>query len=161
MMRVADGRLKVLFRYEPETGALWRLLPSKPRHKVGSRAGFVRRNGYRYVGIDGVEYLAHRLVWLYMTGDWPRFEIDHINHSRDDNRWENLRDVRRSRNQLNRAGAQCNSATGVLGVSPYRGKYRAQLGTIQLHGLFLTIDGARAAYLAAKEGMLSMMGESN
>jgi hypothetical protein len=36
-----------------------------------------------------------------MTGEWPKYGIDHINHNRSDNRWGNLRDVPASENMKN------------------------------------------------------------
>lgn len=63
-------------------------------------------------------YLLHRLIWLYMTGEWPN-KIDHINGIRDDNRWENLRNVtvqENCRNQRRRA----NNTSGCTGVYKHK-----------------------------------------
>ena len=30
-------------------------------------------------GISGTRYKASRLAWLWVTGEWPRAEIDHVN----------------------------------------------------------------------------------
>ncbi|WP_428999737.1 HNH endonuclease signature motif containing protein [Stenotrophomonas maltophilia] len=88
-------------------------------------------------------YRQHRLAWLYMTGQWPSGEIDHINHDRSDNRWHNLRDVSHQANQQNRAGAskgrkydlprnveyvpsgrrKCFRAVVTVGRRRYRGSY--------------------------------------
>jgi hypothetical protein len=48
--------------------------------------------------IDGKQQRVHRLIWLYMTGEWPKDQIDHINNVKHDNRWKNLREAD---NQLN------------------------------------------------------------
>ena len=50
---------------------------------------------------DVTDYVAHRLAWLYMTGEWPRHEIDQINLDRSDNRFCNLRPANRSQNSAN------------------------------------------------------------
>lgn len=60
--------------------------------------------------IHGYHYKASRLAWLYMTGEWPKYEMDHINHVKDDNRWVNLRDVTPAENCANR--------TGIFAISP-------------------------------------------
>lgn len=46
--------------------------------------------GYRSIDIEGSKYLAHRLAWLYMTGEWPEYLIRHKNEKNDDNSWDNL-----------------------------------------------------------------------
>ena len=35
--------------------------------------------------------MAHHLAWLYMTGEWPEYDIKHVNGLKDDNRFSNLR----------------------------------------------------------------------
>ena len=46
-------------------------------------------------------YAQHRVIWLYMTGEWPSEDVDHINLDPSDNRWENLRQVTHSENCRN------------------------------------------------------------
>jgi hypothetical protein len=102
--------------------------------------------------VDGHRYPAHRLAWLYMTGEWPG-EVDHINGKKDDNRWANLRDISHAANSQNVRVAQVNNRCGVLGVKPLRDKFQARIcvarKTIHL-GTFLTTSEAHAAYVAAK-----------
>jgi hypothetical protein len=86
-----------IFRYDPETGCLfWKGCGRKRTlgKPVGS-AGFKHSNGggYRRVWYNGYKYLVHRIIWLMQTGNWPEYQIDHINGNRYDNRFENLRDV--------------------------------------------------------------------
>jgi hypothetical protein len=40
---------------------------------------------------------------LYVTGRWPRYEIDHKNQNKTDDRWANLREATRIQNGSNRA----------------------------------------------------------
>lgn len=54
-------------------------------------AGAKETRGYRQIRIDGILFMAHRLVWLMIRNEWPLDDIDHINRNRDDNRIENLR----------------------------------------------------------------------
>jgi len=57
--------------------------------------------GYLIIKIKGKQYKAHRLVYLYFNGKFPKNEIDHINRIRSDNKIENLRDVTRQQNMDN------------------------------------------------------------
>lgn len=67
------------------------------------------------VRIDGKYYLLHRLAWMYVHGEFPNGDIDHINRVRNDNRLTNLRVVNRCVNQQNRS-LQVNNTSGVAGV---------------------------------------------
>lgn len=60
-------------------------------------------DGYLKGRVDRVEVKAHRVVWACFHGKWPKFQIDHINRIKTDNRIENLRDVRPSENCRNRS----------------------------------------------------------
>lgn len=86
--------------YNPETGELRRRI-SRAQAKAGDIAGYVCKNGYRYISIGNKEHLAHRLAWLIVHGQWPVGELDHINRNRSDNRLCNLRDVSHSDNCRN------------------------------------------------------------
>ena len=82
---------------------------------IGQKAGFIHSTGYRHITFMGKQHKAHRLIWLYVYGYLPK-EIDHINGDRQDNRLENLREVTRSQNQLNKSLAK-NNTSGTKGVS--------------------------------------------
>ncbi|MCK4830546.1 HNH endonuclease [bacterium] len=107
-------RLKEMFNYNPETGLFMRLIGVKGGRK-GAISGFLQTNGYLQVRIDGRAYLSHRLACLYMTGRWPKNQMDHINHIRTDNRWSNLREATQQENLKNKS-MQKNNKSGVNGV---------------------------------------------
>lgn len=71
-------------------------------------------HGYISLCILRVSYKAHRIIWLWMTGEWPE-QVDHINHIRHDNRWENLRNVTNAENARNhsRKKNQKSSESGI------------------------------------------------
>jgi putative component of toxin-antitoxin plasmid stabilization module len=73
---------------------------------VGSEAGTVGKNGYRYITFKGQKILAHRLAWLFQYGEQPPPQIDHINRERLDNRVSNLRSASSSLNGHNRTGVK-------------------------------------------------------
>ena len=96
---ITQERLKELFNYDPLVGLFIRKV-SRPSCKKGSIAG-TDNKGYVKICVDKKRFFAHRLAWMYMYGEWPRKEIDHLNHIKDDNRIINLRDVSRSDNARN------------------------------------------------------------
>jgi hypothetical protein len=105
-------RLKQALHYCPETGAFTKLEKSKKRAE-GSRAEGISSHGYYRVTVDGKRYYAHRLAWFYMTGEWPKVLIDHIDECTTNNRWNNLRLADKSSNSFN--------THKVRGLSQYRG----------------------------------------
>lgn len=151
---LTQERLKELFHYDETTGLFSRRIRTSNRVKVGDVAKTKGPSGYVLIGIEGVRQYAHRLAWLYMTGEWPIRVIDHINGMRDDNRFCNLRDVTQSRNSSNRQGPSTNNRSGFLGVGKRsHGKFNAQIklhGEYAYLGTFDTPEKAHAAYLAAK-----------
>ena len=107
-------RLREVLRYEPETG-LWLWVVSRGGTKIGAVAG-TPHDGYVRIKIDGCLYLAHRLAWFWMTGEWPEFEVDHEDLDRANNRWKNLRHATDSQNRAN-TKAFSNNKSGFKGVS--------------------------------------------
>jgi hypothetical protein len=152
------ARLREVLHYCPDTGGFtWRF--SRRGVKAGSVAGSVsKEQGYRYICVDRRSYLAHRLAWLYMNGEWPAEQVDHKFGIRDDNRWSELRAANNTFNRQNmRAARHDNKSAGLLGVSIQRGngdaRYRARIttnGVEQLIGRFDTAEAAHAAYIEAK-----------
>ena len=154
-MRVSAEELRLLVHYSPDTGAFtW--LVNRPRVRVGSPAGCVGLRGYLCIKIRGRLYAAHRLAWLYMTGEWPSQTTDHINGVRTDNRFTNLRDVSASANAQNMRTPPVNNTTGFLGVTQRRGKFEAQialLGSKLWLGAHATPEAAHEAYIEAKRNI--------
>ena len=54
------------------------------------------------VRINGVQYLASRVIWKMVTGKDPDQVIDHIDNNPLNNNISNLRDVTQKENSLNR-----------------------------------------------------------
>ena len=101
-------------------------------------------------------YLAHRVAYLWMTGGWPKDQIDHINGIKDDNRWCNLREVTARGNMRNLPMPRRGTATGRVGVY-FIGKGRERFvarirdGVTTRHlGYFASFDDACAAREAAE-----------
>lgn len=103
-MKITQDYLKSRLRYHPETGYFY-WTSSSLQHLIGRRAGGIRNVRYILIYLNGYQYYAHRLAWLYVYGYMPK-EIDHINRDKCDNRISNLRSCNRagnSRNQKRRA----------------------------------------------------------
>lgn len=150
----AEG-LRRHLSYDPDTGLFTRKV-SYGKWLSGSIAGSIDVMGYIKISIAHYVTRAHRLAWLYVYGEWPKFEIDHINGVRHDNRLANLRDVNRATNTQNTQVSK--GQVGYLGVSKLRnGKFRARItktinGKItEIHvGTFTTPQDAHQAYVEAK-----------
>ncbi|PHQ82906.1 MAG: hypothetical protein COB69_00210 [Phycisphaera sp.] len=126
-MKPTEESLKKTFLYCPSTGLFIRIASSRGQKK-GAIAGGMSDQGYIKISIKGKLYLAHRLAWLYMTGEWPKEEIDHINNIRNDNKWSNIRAATRSENNRN-TGISITNKSGAKGVSwsKSHGKWRARI----------------------------------
>ena len=111
---VTQDELKELLSYDPLTG-IFRWIKVRSGVRAGEVAGSINGWGYRHISVIGNRYQAHRLAWLYVYGEWPHDQIDHINRDKLDNRINNLRDVNQSVNMRN-AQMNKNNTSGVLGV---------------------------------------------
>jgi hypothetical protein len=142
-------RLRELLHYNPETGVFTRKTGSRA-FKVGEEAGYVNTDGYRRLMIEWKRYQAHRLAWLYMTGDWPTKEIDHINGDKSDNRFSNLRQASSAENSRN-VKRHVDNASGFKGICfhKYSGRWMARIktdGKCKSLGYFGTPEEAHTAY---------------
>lgn len=153
-MMLTQERLKELLEYTPETGIFtWKARPSN-RVRVGDIAGHLeKKDGYIMLGIGGVLYRAHRLAWLYMTGDFPPKEkdIDHKNGLRADNRWANIRLAERYENLRNMRSRGGTSEHKGVSFDRSRGLWKAQIqimGKNTFIGRYASEQDAALAYNA-------------
>lgn len=149
-MMLTQQRLKQVISYNPETGVFTWVMPQSRRVKAGSIAGSRTPKGYINIGIDGTRYLAHRLAWLYMHGEFAK-EIDHANGDRGDNRIVNLRSCSRSNNAHNLTKPSHGRTSRHKGVhwAADRQKWATQIclrGERTLVGRYEDEDAAGAAY---------------
>jgi hypothetical protein len=89
---VTRERIAELLRYDEESGVFTRKI-KRSHQGAGSIAGFKSKRGHIIIGIDGVQYQAHRLAWLLVKGGNPVSEIVHINGNNSDNRILNLEEA--------------------------------------------------------------------
>src|SRR6056297_3524313 len=93
--------IKDYYNYDPITGDFSYKVSNWGLKKI-KKCEDLSAQGYLRASFHDKQYVVHRLIWVYMTGDWPNGVIDHINRDRTDNRWCNLRDVDYSLNSQNR-----------------------------------------------------------
>ena len=142
--------------YVPESGKFYWKKRTSNRIHVGDEAGHIGPNGYVMIGIKGVIYYGHRLAWLYMTGNWPKDQIDHKNGDRSNNRIENLREATNADNcQNKRTSIKSNKSTKLLGSYLHKpsGRFIAAIGIggkSKYLGYFDTAEQAHLEYVKAK-----------
>ena len=108
--------VRKLFHYDAESGMLlWRNGNGR-NVKPWQQAKAPNGHGYYTVKIDGTSYSVHRLIWLYVHGNFPDKYIDHKNRIRNDNRLCNLRDVNTTDNAQN-ISLPSHNKSGYIGVS--------------------------------------------
>jgi hypothetical protein len=138
-MKITHDLIKILVSYDPKTGLLkWNKRGreffktnrsfSSWNSKYGGKPCFVNNcHGYLCGTIFKKKYLAHRIIWFYVTGEWPD-QVDHINGVKSDNRWGNLREVDKRENMKNTKRPITNTSgrVGVYWYEPY-GKWLAKV----------------------------------
>jgi len=166
-----DGKLSFedvrrIFNYDQRTGELRWKIRMGCRALPGSRAGTQKPRGHWEVKVHRVRYQAHRIIWLWMTGVWPKEMIDHKDCDPSNNRWSNLREATAQENIRNRPVMRTNEV-GLKGVSPQfrnkdpktgvrprTGRWKAQIriNSRVVHlGFFKTPEEAHAAYKRAAD----------
>ena len=133
--------------YDPETGIFVRI--GYPCDKVGR----ITTKGYRQISVAGTRATAHRMAWMYVHGEWPSGQIDHINQCKDDNRIENLRVVSNKQNGEN-ITVYGHNTSGHRGVRFTKCKWIAEIKHKKksMHlGSFASFDEAVAARLNAEQ----------
>lgn len=149
-------KLRQILSYDPDIGVFrWRSLPLKQSHMLGTIAGYRNKSNYGYcsISIGNKRYYIHRLAWLYVTGEWPKNSIDHIDGDRHNNCFDNLRDVTSAVNSENRHYPQSGNKSGYVGAYFRRGQWYSGIsvrGKSIWLGSHKSAEAAHSAYLQAK-----------
>lgn len=147
-MKIDQEKLKQLLHYCPDTGKFSWLVDRRPGIKAGDEAGTLRDGGYIRIQLDGERRYAAHWAWLYMTGELPVDEVDHIDRNRSNNAWFNLRAATKSQNCANRTtrGSECK---GLRGVGKRGKKFVSMIrvnGETRYLGIYETPEQAHAVY---------------
>lgn len=168
--RFSIEQLREAVSYDPVSGRLtWlhrprshfcsdRYYRSINRRCEGTEAfAQISQFGYAVGCIFQQKIMAHHAAFALMTGRWPEGEIDHISGRRDDNRWENLREVSHAENGRNVRLGSANTS-GIMGVR-WNAQTRAWVAYIRADGKmrhlgsFKTCDDAAAARKRAERDL--------
>lgn len=145
--------LRRLLSYDPQSGEFHRVARNKAV-KLGMRAGCRNVLGYWQIRVEGPIYLAHRLAWLYVHGEWPSDQIDHIDGDRCNNRISNLRQCSNKENGQNKKSYK-GSTSKYVGVnwSSAHNQWMASItidGKKNYLGVFESEEKAALEYSKAK-----------
>lgn len=112
---ITQEELKNRLNYNELTGEFtWINIINHCNRRIGDVAGYLRKDGYIQIQIDKKLYLAHRLAFLYMKGNIPKY-VDHIDRNKKNNKWKNLRETTYSQNKANTEKRK-NNTSGYKGV---------------------------------------------
>lgn len=155
MHQLTQKTLKDIIHYDPNTGIFtWKIRNIKYFSDIGGKTKYHLQNiwnsrfslkkagsvwkqressGLEYltIGIFGDTFRAHRLAFLYMTGNIP-CQIDHHDQNGLNNKWKNLRIANDSINSKNKTMRSDNSS-GFTGVSFIKKEKKWRV--------YITIDG--------------------
>ena len=130
--------LRAAVIYSRATGSFWDA-------NSGREIGNNRSGMYAKIYVRGRSYLAHRLAWLYVHGEWPSKQIDHIDGNPRNNEINNLREVDDIENHQN---TLCRGYRFDARYGTYRAQIKVRKQWTDL-GSYRTAEEARAAYEAA------------
>jgi hypothetical protein len=150
--------LKERLHYDKNTGVFTWLNVKVNANKVrGKVAGGLLTTGYVQIELKINDkryvYRAHRLAWLYVYGEFPKGNLDHINHVKNDNRITNLRIATQAENLRNLSMSSRNTS-GYTGVHFHKvtGKYCASVRVNYKHIHLGYFENVEDAAKAAREG---------
>ena len=152
--------LRSVLDYDAETGVFRWKNPTSPRLHKGEVAGSMRPDGRRRIRIGYKAYLASRLAWLYVYGEWPVQIIDHRDRNRSNDAIANLRTADTSQSLGNR-GARQRSRLGLRNIVKHKQRYVVrffQNKRATYRESFVSLDeaiAARNAQLVARYGAFS------
>lgn len=139
--------IKQCFNYDPKTGSLiWKFREDRDKSwntRYADKEALSSLNGRGYLcgSFLGKTQKKHRIIWIWMTGKLPKY-IDHIDHNKTNNCWDNLREVSKIENDRNQSLRQSNKS-GYSGVywDKSRNKWSVRCGN-KSYGRFCDLEDA-------------------
>jgi hypothetical protein len=136
--------------YNPDTGIFSWQRPGYGR-TVGKSIGAGKNSakGYLALKINGTIFYAHRVAWLYVNGEWPEGQVDHVDGNKFNNAIANLRIATSAQNAARRKTTRFIGPS--RGVFPHGAGFVARLhhkGVRHYLGYFNDPEKAKEAYEA-------------
>lgn len=157
---ITQKELKSILNYNPDTGIFtWAIKPNRSI-KIGDIAGSLEGRGYHRIMLNRKAYKTHRLAWLYVYGEFPLNEIDHIDQNKTNNKINNLRECSRGNNNCNILNRK-NNKSGYKGVSwnKAKGKWISQIQSNKQKIFLGSFDCQKKAHIAYCEAANKYHGE--
>jgi len=150
---MTQDELKKVLEYDPITGLFTWLIRPSMAVKIGNVAGSTN-DGYVRIKVGPKRYLAHVLVWFYVTGSWPEHEIDHKDGDGTNNRYDNLRPATHGQNMMNKttwAGSGYKGVSWSKHTKKYRARIQVNKKTHELGDYKSAVEAAKVYDAAARE----------
>lgn len=157
-MEITREYLREYFHYNRGEGTIsWKKTKSLKKI-VGRAAGGKDANGYMRTQLNRKPLYMHHVVWCMENNEWPpstKYQIDHINGNRSDNRISNLRLVSQRDNLLNtfvHRGGRLPGCSFNIGNKKWLSQILIKGKRVHI-GYFKTEKEAHEKYMAAKAGL--------
>lgn len=151
---IAADNIRLYLSYNADTGVFtWTKSPSNCV-TAGNVAGVRRKDGYVKINFKNKAYLAHRLAWWYVHGEFPTDILDHIDRDKSNNKITNLRVSSKIKNAQNINVNNTRAVSGLAGAFKARTAWSSKLkigDTLIRLGTFKTPEDAHKAYMKAKQ----------
>jgi hypothetical protein len=141
---ITQEYLQSIFDYN-NGNLYWKVAISR-KTKIGNKAGCLRPDGYVKIGVNGKDYLGHRLIYLYHYGYLPKL-IDHKDANPSNCCIENLRAASNTENVLNAKISKKNTS-GLKNVHWHKQGKKWQVkisvdGKVKSFGLYKDLEFAK------------------
>lgn len=150
---ITQDRLVEVLEYCESTGIFTWTNASKFHPRMNGKVAGAIATGYVVIKIDGEKYKAHRLAWLYVNGELPDLDIDHVNGCPLDNRIDNLRVATNPQNQANRKrnkGKELSKGVRITASGKFKARISVNKKQIDLGNFRSEIEAAMCYEYAAR-----------
>jgi hypothetical protein len=114
---------------------------------------------YWHIKVDGRAIKRSHIVFLFATGKWPSFQIDHVNGNSIDDRIGNLREATMTQNAWNHK-TRAKKSTCPMGIRQLpSGRYEARITANKVQLNIGTFDTQEEAGLAYQQKRKELFGE--